>query len=486
MTVSDEPFVAVAETHSAAVVFVGDLAYKVKKPVALGFLDWRNHVDRSQAIDDELRLNQRLAADVYLGTSTLPRPGGVGEPVLVMRRLPTTRRLSALVRRGDNLDSEVREIATQLARFHQASPESVCARTAAGPAANWQRWVKNHQSLRGSFERWIDAAEAEAVLQQARRYIEGRHELFAARVRDGRARDGHGDLLADDIFCLDDGPRILDCLDFDESLRVGDVLADIAFLAMDLERLERPDLAWRFLQFHRELTADTWPRSLAHHYIAYRAQVRTLVACVRADQGDPAAGEQAADLLALASRNLAAGRVRLIVVGGPPATGKSTLAGGIGERLAVPVLRSDTIRKELAGIAVATHAAASRNAGIYSREWTERTYTGILSRAGRLLRGGQSVVVDATWSEGRHRALARAIAERDHAEVVELRCTVPTAVAQSRAARRALEGTDVSDADATMAAALAEDFEQWPSATEISTNESPAVSLQHALAVVEA
>ena len=142
---------------------------------------------------------------------------------------------------------------------------------------------------------------AERVLFLARRYLAGRERLFSARLDAGRACDGHGDLLAEDIFCLDDGPRVLDCIDFDDRLRYGDVLNDVAFLAMDLERLGRPDLSRRFLELYREFTGDSWPASLAHHYVAYRAQVRALVAGIRLAQAGGSSPEAARHLLALSA-----------------------------------------------------------------------------------------------------------------------------------------------------------------------------------------
>lgn len=483
---SEDPYVAVAETHTGGVMFVGDLAYKVKKPVALGFVDWTDRAERVRAIDREFALNRRLAPDVYLGTAVLPRPDGIGEPVLVMRRLPSERRLSALVRRGEDVNSVLGQVARQLAAFHLSSTVTARAITSAGAGAVRRRWETNQTLLRAWFGRWIDGDVAEAVFERACRYVDGRHALLEERVAHGWARDGHGDLLADDVFCLDDGPRILDCLDFDEDLRVGDVLGDVAFLAMDLERLGRGDLGWQFLEMHRELTGDVWPESLAHHYIAYRAQVRALVSCVRADQGEHSADSQAAELLSLAARHVAAGRVRLILVGGTPGTGKSTLAGALGGRLGAAVLRSDEIRKTLAGVPAGTSAASSLGTGIYTGEWTERTYAEMLARAGRLLRHGESVILDATWAEGRHRAFARAAAERDLADIVELRCTLPDDIARARATCRAQTGGDASDADGNIAASIAAVFEAWPQAIEVSTTETPAAALEAAAAVLSA
>jgi aminoglycoside phosphotransferase family enzyme/cytidylate kinase len=480
-----EPYATAIETHTGAVLLVGDLAYKVKKPIELGFLDWRERADRIRAIEDELALNRRLAPDVYLGTGMLPRPGGEDEPVLVMRRLPADRRLATLVEQGRDVEDELHEVAHQLAAFHLRCEATDAAVAAAGPAETLRRWEVNHERLAPVLGPWIDGAAAALLLDRARSYLRGRGALLEQRVVHGWARDGHGDLLADDVFCLDDGPRVLDCLDFDEHLRAGDVLADVAFLAMDLERLGRADLGWRLLELHREMTGDAWPVSLAHHHVAYRAQVRTLVSCLRASQGDPGAGAQAARLLEIATRHASAGRVRLVVVGGSPGTGKSTLAAGLGDRLGAVVLRSDEVRKELAGVRSDRPGGAVAAQDLYRESWTDRTYDELLRRAEHLLAHGETVVLDATWGSAHRRERARSVAERVSADVVELRCVVDLRTAQRRADARVRTGSDVSDADGTVAAALAAGFEPWPEADEVSTASPVATSLQAALAILE-
>ncbi|HSP02102.1 MAG TPA: AAA family ATPase [Acidimicrobiales bacterium] len=480
-----EPYAMAVETHTGAVLLVGDLVYKVKKPVSVGFLDWTDRADRVRAIEDELVLNRRLAPDVYLGTGLLPVPGGEDEPVLVMRRLPADRRLSTLVEQGRDVDDALRALAHQLAAFHLRGATTTAAAAAAGPAETLRRWEVNHERMRPAFGEWIDGEAAELLLERARAYLRGRATLLEERVSRGWARDGHGDLLAEDVFCLDDGPRVLDCLDFDERLRVGDVLADMAFLAMDLERLGRADLGWRVLELHREMTGDSWPPSLAHHHVAYRAQVRALVSCVRAAQGDAAAGVQAAPLLDIAGRHAAAARVRMVLVGGAPATGKSTLAAGLGDRLGATVLRSDEIRKELAGRSVRDDCGAELGAGLYSEAWTDRTYGELLRRAGRLLARGECVVLDATWAEHQRRRAARVVAEATSTDLTELRCVVDVETARHRAGARARAGMDVSDADAAVASALAASFDPWPDAPEISTASTPETALDAALVVLE-
>ena len=164
-------------------------------------------------------------------------------------------------------------------------------------------------------------------------FLDGRADLFAARVDAGRIVDGHGDLMADDIYCLSDGPRILDCIEFDDRLRWLDQLDDAAFLAMDLEYLGATDLARAFLDWYAEFAADPAPVTLRHHFVAYRAFVRAKVACLRYLQGEDSARDEAQRHATLALAHLRAGGSRLVVVGGLPGTGKSTLSGALADAL---------------------------------------------------------------------------------------------------------------------------------------------------------
>jgi uncharacterized protein len=481
--VAAEP-AAVAETHSAMVFFVGDRAYKVKKPVDLGFLDFRTRSARSAACHREVVLNRRLAPDVYLGVADLVGPGGnVWDHLVVMRRMPAARRLSTLAAAGADLDSELGRLARLVAAFHARAERGPAADRAAGGDALAARGAANTASLLARGPGVVDPDQVQHVDALAARYLAGRAALFDERIRTGRAVDGHGDLLADDIFLLPDGPRVLDCLEFDDDLRRGDALADVAFLAMDLERLGRPDLAGRFLADYREHAADTWPASLAHHHIAYRAQVRSKVAAIRAGQGGDT-GTAARDLLALARRHLEAGAVRLVVVGGSPGTGKSTLAAGLAGVLDAAVLRSDEIRKELAGLPTDHPAPAPFGAGIYDRSTTAATYREMFRRAEIALGRGENVVLDASWSDAGRRRAALDLGRQTRSDTVELRCTTPPGLAAARIRRRWAAGGDPSDATPAVAAQLAATQDPWPSATTVDTSGASAQALAAALAAV--
>lgn len=463
------PFAEVAETHSAVVVFLGDRAYKVKKPVDLGFLDFRDRAAREAICHREVELNRRLAPDVYLGVADVVDPAGtVCDHLVVMRRLPEDRRLSTLVRSGAEVEGHLWDLAHLLAAFHARADRGPAADRAAGVEATRKRWQDNTAELTGFAGEVFDDVTVGRVHGLAMRYLAGRAPLFEDRIARGRAVDGHGDLLADDIFCLADGPRVLDCIEFADDLRVGDALADVAFLAMDLSDLGRPDLAERFLDAYREHAADAWPASLAHHQVAYRAQVRAKVTAIRARQGDPAAAAHARRLLDLALAHLEAGRVRLVLVGGLPGTGKSSLAAGLAERFPAVVLRSDVVRKELAGLPATTSAAAPVGEGIYTAEAGDRTYATLLARARTGLAHGESVVLDASWADAGRRAEARALADELAADLVELCCVAPAEVTVERLCRRATTG-DASDAGPEVAAAMAAAWAPWPEAEVVDT-----------------
>ncbi|MBX6390341.1 MAG: AAA family ATPase [Frankia sp.] len=459
------------ETHTATLFFTADRVYKLKKPVNLGFLDFSTPEARLAACKAEVRLNHRLSPDVYLGvTEVRDDMGLVRDHMVVMRRLPAQRRLSTLVRRRLPINAELRALARLLAAFHErceTSPEISKAGSQEVLEGLWHEGIAGVAPFRGSV---LDPDTVDETGRLALRYLAGRGPLLTSRQEAGRIRDGHGDLLADDIYCLPDGPRVLDCIEFDQRLRVGDVLGDVAFLAMDLERLGAADDAERFLAWYREFSGENHPPSLEHLYIAYRAFVRTKIACIRHSQGDPDAAGNASRLARIALNHLRRGRSRLVLVGGLPGTGKSTLARHLaGEGDGWVLLRSDIVRKELAAIPPDAHVDAGIDSGIYSADATEATYAELLRRAEHALVHGENVIIDASWTSGRMRAQARRLAEQTSADLLELRCVASPALAAARIARRQDAGDDPSDATPAVHRAMAARADPWPTAIDIHT-----------------
>ncbi|MGD9531211.1 AAA family ATPase [Pseudonocardia sp.] len=490
MTQSLAEQAAVLETHIGLVLLYGDRAYKLKKPVRTAFCDFSTPQRRRDALARELELNRRLAPDVYLGVSEIgplhepgmPAPAEAGEPLLVMRRMPAARRLSTMVRDGAPVGPALRRLARRVAVFHAGARRSAAISADGDAPALMRRWSDNLAELEPFRDRLLDTGTLDELARLVMRFLAARGPLFARRVADGHVVDGHGDLLADDIYCLDDGPRVLDCLEFDDRLRHVDVLDDVAFLAMDLERLGRADLATLLLDAYAGFSADPAPSSLVHHYVAYRAVVRLKVACLRHDQGDPHAAEQARLLALVALRHLREGAVRLVLVGGLPGTGKSTIAGGLADRFGATLLSTDALRAQVPGDPTAADGPAPATGfrrGRYTPERVHRTYEALRERAGLLLARGESVVLDASWTDAAERDAAARLAEEHVADLVALRCTAAPAVAAARIVDR-VAGSTPSEATPEIAAAMAAAEDPWPEAIPVDTELPVERSLEQA------
>jgi aminoglycoside phosphotransferase family enzyme/predicted kinase len=473
------------ETHTAVVMLIGDRAYKMKKPVSLGFLDFTTREAREAVCHREVELNRRLAPGAYLGVWDVLDPRGEPcEHLVVMRRMPAERRLATLVRQGAEVSDELRHIAHIMAAFHSTAQRTPAISREGTRDAIRGRWMDSFAQVMPFRGGVLDDDLAGQIEGETLRFLAGRGPLFDRRLAEGRIVDGHGDLLAEDIFLLPDGPQLLDCIEFDDRLRAVDGLDDIAFLAMDLERLGQAGSGARLLDWYAEFAADPAPTSLRHHFVAYRAFVRAKVACLRHAQGGDAAGEAAGDVARhaeLTAAHLRRGRVSLVLVGGAPATGKSTLAGALADQLGAVVISSDHVRKELAGLDPLTSAAAAYGEGIYTPQWTERTYAELLKRAEALLGLGESVVLDASWTRAAARRCAAAVAERTSSELVGLECVADRQVVAGRLRSRT---GDASDADERVAERLRASADPWPAATTIDTNSAPDDSVSAAVAAV--
>lgn len=472
------------QTHVSLLVFAGDRAYKLKKAVRTPFLDFSTPALRREACEREVELNRRFAPDVYLGVAGVLGPEGeTCDSLVVMRRMPPERRLASLAREGRGGEC-LESLAEVVAGFHRRAPagpeiDAECTRDAI--AARWEANIEQMEDFAANLE---DAGLPERIALLARSYLAGRNPLFDQRIAQGRIRDGHGDLLADDIYCLEDGPRVLDCLEFDDRLRYVDVLDDAGFLAMDLERIAGPELGERFLEAYVAASGESHPGSLAHHYRAYRAHVRAMVAAMRYAQGDREALAEATGLLEIAHRHLVAGRVTLVLVGGLPGTGKSTVARSVGEERGWVVLRSDEVRKQLAGVEASTHEPAGFKEGLYREDVTEATYSALLGQARTHLELGCPVVLDASWSSSTRRDAAAVLAEQCSAELIQLRCEAPDTLAGQRIAARSRRGDDPSDATAEVARAMAAEFDPWPEAETLDTSGELSSTLKAAARVV--
>lgn len=473
--------VTACETHLSEVFLGSDRVYKRLKPVKLPFIDLSTVERRCAEATREFRRNHAISPLVYLGTADVVEHGQVVDRLIVMRRLADNDQLDATLAAGE--PGDLAAIARRVANLHLDSAELREGRAAPASAEAVSRhWEDNFATMEPFVGSLFDPSEFQTVKARARTWLAGRQVLLRDRIDAGWVRDGHGDLRAEHVYCTPDGVELIDCLAFDDSLRVSDMLSDIAFLAMDVERLAGPVQAAELMRLWGELTGEHHPSSLAHFYVAYRAHVRAKVAALQFAQHRSAArANEAQRYHRLALRHLDLARVRLVLVGGGPGTGKSTVAERVATAIGAAWIRADEVRKDLAGLAHTDHAFAAADAGIYTPEMSRRTYEEMRRRAELLLTRGISVVLDATWRQADERAHARELGSTVAAKLTELRCELPAAIAKERIARRMASIYEPSDATPELVDVMAERFDPWPEASAVSTNQPVEASVSGAL-----
>jgi aminoglycoside phosphotransferase family enzyme/predicted kinase len=474
------------ETHISWVFLAGDDVYKVKKPVSLGFLDFSTREKRREACEAEVRLNRRLAKDVYRGVVpiTLDRDGrhrfgGEGQPVdfaVHMRRLPDERRADARLAQGELSLSDVELVAERVERFHRECGPSESAAPFGTVAAIRFNVLENFEQTKSSISEYLDAHQVKELEAWQVAFLDAHAEWFEERVRSGRIRDGHGDLRLEHVY-LDARSEVtsLDCIEFNERFRFADVCADVVFLAMDLAWHGRVDLAEAFIARYAREAGDYDLYPLVDFYQSYRAFVRGKIASMTAHDESASLGarERAKAqarryfLLALASERRPLVPPMVVAVGGVIASGKSTIANALGREMPSPVVDADRTRKELAGVAAFHPLPESPWAGFYSEEFTRKVYSELRRRASAVLASGRPVVLDASFRARAHRAEAKALARSKGVPFVFVECRAPDELCRERLQAREKESS-VSDGRI----ALFDDFARsWEPVDELSPSE---------------
>jgi aminoglycoside phosphotransferase family enzyme/predicted kinase len=471
--------VQVRQTHISVVFLAGSHAYKIKKPVELGFLDFSTLEKRRHFCTEEVRLNRRLAPSVYLGVVPVSRTGtnlvfeGHGEVVewaVKMERLPESATLQSRLARGE-LDTEVVEaLARKLACFH--------AQAAAGEhVSQFGRYDSVARNVRENYDRpapQVGTTISGAVYERLRALTEQTltqlGPLIERRADRGVPRDTHGDLHLDHVYLFPDRRPpddlvVIDCIEFNERFRFTDPIADMAFLAMDLSFHGRPDLARVFSNSYFRASEDEEGRLLLRFYTAYRAAVRAKVEGIElcekeipeADRAKALARARAHWLMALGQLEEPDRRPCLVLAGGLPGTGKSTLARGLAERAGFLLIRSDVVRKELAVVADSGQVPVPFGEGIYTDQWNDRTYAECQRRAVRLLFEGKRVLVDASFREEKRRRALLDAATALGAPAVLLICSAGPGTVRARLLGRR---NDASDADWSIYQTAAETWQK--------------------------
>ena len=443
------------ETHISWVFLTGDYAWKIKKPVDLGFLDFSTLEKRRFFCEEELRLNRRLAPQLYCAVDAVCLSDGqlqVGEcdePVdyaVRMRQFDPAQQLDRVLARGELRAAHMEQLARHVARFHGEV-------AVAGADTSWGDAEQVVAPMLANFahirEAGIDAernAQLDRLEAWTREAAAGLHDTLVQRKAAGFVRECHGDLHLANMALLDGEVIAFDCLEFNPALRWIDIISEVAFTVMDLEDRGAPALAGRFLDTWLAATGDYAGVRVLDFYKVYRAMVRAKVNAIRLKQQpqDEQARHDVHTYLDLAETYTQPASPVLVLTHGLSAAGKSTLATALLEAGHVIRLRSDVERKRLFGLAPEAASGSGIESGIYSREASLRTYTRLNELAEQLVQAGYSVILDAAFLQRARREAACALAQRCGVPCVLLEVSAPEQVLRERIRRR--EG-DVSEAD---------------------------------------
>jgi aminoglycoside phosphotransferase family enzyme/predicted kinase len=519
--------VEVRQTHISVVFLAGPHVYKVKKPVALGFLDYSTLEQRRHFCEQEVRLNRRLAPTVYLGVVPITQnpagtpsasalalrvegDGPVVEWAVKMERLPDEARLREQYQRGAIGVGELSVLARRIAAFHaqaESGPAiSACGRFAVVAANARENFAE--VAAAGQVGQALSVTVFKRLQSLTEHTLSAVCPLVEARAARGVPRDGHGDLRLDHVYWFPDRPPpadlvVIDGIEFNERFRYADPVADLAFLVMDLMFHGGTDLALALAEVYFQAAGDPEGRALLPFYTSYRAAVRGKVEALKRTEPEVPPAERATALtrarahwlLALGLLEDAGRRPCLILVGGLPGAGKSTLSRGLAANAGFTVVRSDVVRKDLAADAdindndnvnvddTVAESASEHERGLYTPEWTERTYAECLRQAEALLFEGRRVLVDANFRREADRRRFLDAAARWCVPARLLLCQAGPEVVQSRLQQRR---DDASDADWSIYLYAAASWEELgpltrPATATIDTGQSSEQGLSRAL-----
>jgi aminoglycoside phosphotransferase family enzyme/predicted kinase len=452
------------QTHMSWVLLVGPYAYKIKKPLDLGFADFSTLARRRHFCEEELRINRRLAREMYLdvvpicGTPDAPVLRGSGPPIeyaVQMRQFPQQDRLDRVLERNELDSRHIDALVDQIAAFHQRIRTGSSDHGFGSPEAIGRPMSANFQDLAdraGNLPEHV-REQLERLRQWSEQEFDTRRYDFVARKRHGFVRECHGDMHLRNIALLNSAIVIFDAIEFNENLRWIDVLSELAFLIMDLEDRGRADFARRALNRYLEIGGDYEGLVVLPYYLVYRALVRAKVARIRQMQNNldcdqrERLGQQLRGYLDLAEAYRSPSPPMMILTHGYAASGKTTGTQRLLETLGAIRIRSDVERKRLYGLTPLTRTGAELDQGLYTPDATRQVYQRLAQLAGSVLQAGATVIVDAAFLRRDQRLLLFETAERLQVPLVILDFQADQAILRRRITQRARSGTDASEAN---------------------------------------
>jgi aminoglycoside phosphotransferase family enzyme/predicted kinase len=461
------------ETHISHVFVAGGFAYKLKKDVRFSFADFSTPELRRQLCHEEVRLNRRLCAPLYLGVRevtrgadgslTLDGDGTPVEPLVWMRALPEDGMLPVALDAGRVHDAHLVRLGRDLVRFH-ASPDTALADARlAEPDALLERWRHVLADAAPMIGTLLSAADHAVLCEFGEAFVHRHESLLRARAAAGRARDGHGDLHAGNVCLVDErlpaedgapalesGLYAFDCLEFSPELRANDVASEVAFLAMDLTARGHAGLARAFVDAYVAASGDDELHVLLPFYACHRASVRGMVhglAAQSASSDDARTG-----LLADGRRHFVhatrlawrAAGAAIVLCTGLSGSGKTTLAVALAETSGFRLLSSDALRKERVGIDPHAPAPAPLRSALYDETSRDAVYAALAEEARRLVAAGEPVLVDATFQRRAQRDRLHAVAREQRVPLVVLDCRAREDVVRARLEARSAHPADAS------------------------------------------
>jgi len=468
--------VDLVQTHVSAIFLTGEHAYKVKKPVDFGFLDFSTLEKRKFFCQQEVVLNRRLCPEIYLGVVEIrlhqgrvflgEGPGAIVEYAVLMKQLPQDCMMERWLSRGDIPPALLHKIAAKIAHFHaQAETNSEIASFGAIDTIR-HNLEENFRQTEKYIGLSISAESFREIKENTHLFMQNQLPLFNQRIAAGKIRDCHGDLHLQHI-CLTEEILIFDCIEFNRRFRYSDVAADIAFLLMDLDVHNFPLLSADLGSSYLRLSQDWSLFLLLDFYKSYRAYVRGKVISFRiedpgiVDAEKGSALEEARGYFRWAhhyARRL--NRPVLLITCGLMGTGKSTIARALSESLGWPRLSSDALRKELANLSPREHRYEKFDQGLYAPDFSRTTYQALFERARNILDRGNSLIIDASFKKQMDRREAQALAEQAGADFLLIECQLPEGEVRRRLAPRVSDPEEPSDGRWELFAAQREDFER--------------------------